>query len=281
MAAIDSPQFAGRAHRRARHARQVLVAQEEVLYRDSSRLAGRHRNLDTLLGLDGLVNAVAPFSPFGQPAGELIDDHDFAVAHHVLAFEEILAIDDDRLLDVLVDVDHAHRVERRRLLHHADFLPPLFGQLSLLLLVLVLVIVVLDELLDDRRAPLVTFDGELLFLGGQGADDQRRAGLVDQNAVGLVDQGEMGVALNRLFVGRDVTLSQHPTEHVRLPLGDAPEQQAVAEKIEAELLRRSIGDVAGVGLAPLRLRHLRFDHADAQAEQLVDRRIHSASRRAR
>ena len=199
---------------------QVLVTQEEVLHRDLRRLAGGDRDLDPLLGFDGLVDAVAPFSPLGQAAGEFVDDHDFAVADHVLAVEEILAIDDDRLLDVLVDVDHADRVQGGRFRQQADFLSPLASQFGLLLLVLVLVVVVLDELLDDRCAPLVALDRQLLLFGGQGADDQRRAGLVDQNAVGLIDQGEIGVALHRLFVGRRVALAQHPAEQVGLPLGD-------------------------------------------------------------
>ena len=66
VAAIDSPQLAGRAHRRAGHARQVLVAEEEVLHGDPRRLAGGHGDLDALLGLDGLVDAVAPLAAFGQ-----------------------------------------------------------------------------------------------------------------------------------------------------------------------------------------------------------------------
>ena len=112
VAAVDSPQLAGRAHRRAGHAGQLLVAQEEVLHRDPRRLAGGHGHLDALLGLDGLMDAVAPFAAFGQPAGELVDDHDLAVADHVLPVEMILAVDQDRPLDVLVDVDHADGVHR-------------------------------------------------------------------------------------------------------------------------------------------------------------------------
>ena len=114
MAAVDSPQLAGRAHRRAGHAGQVLVAEEEVLHGDPRGLAGGDGDLDALLGLDGLVDAVAPLAALGQPAGELVDDHDLAVADHVLPVEVVLAVDQDRPLDVLVDVDHADGVQRRR-----------------------------------------------------------------------------------------------------------------------------------------------------------------------
>ena len=145
VAAVDPPQLAGRTHRRAGHARQVLVAEEEVLHGDPRRLAGLHGDFDALLGLDGLVDAVAPFAALGQPAGELVDDHDLAVADDVLPVEMVLAIDQDRPLDVLVDVDHADGVHLRRLGQQADLLPALARQLHGLLLVVVLVVLVLDE----------------------------------------------------------------------------------------------------------------------------------------
>ena len=189
-------------HRRARHAGQLLVAEEEVLHGDPRRLARGHGHLDALLGLDRLVDAVAPLAALGQPAGELVDDHDLAVADDVLPVEVILAVDLDRPLDVLVDVEHADRVHGLGLGQHADLLAALAGQLDRLLLVVVLVVLVLDELVDHRGAPLVALDGQLLLLGRQGADDQRRAGFVDQDAVGLVDQGEVRLALDRFLVGR-------------------------------------------------------------------------------
>ena len=58
---------------------------------------------DAFLGLDRLVNARPPLAAFGQAAGELVDDHDLAVADHVLPVEKHLAADFDRPLDVLVD----------------------------------------------------------------------------------------------------------------------------------------------------------------------------------
>ncbi len=135
----------------------------------------------------------------------------------------------------------------------------------------IFVIVVLDEFADDRRAPLVTFHRQAFLLGRQGTDDQRRAGLVDQNAVGLVDQGEVGIALDRVFIGHGGALAQHAAQQIALPFADPPQQQPVTEKIEAELLRRAVSDVAGVGLAPLRLRHLRLHHAHAHPQGFVNR----------
>ena len=115
VAAIDLAQFAGRIHGRARHAGQVLVAEEEVLDGHAGRLPGGHGDLDPFLGLDRLVHALAPLAAFGQPAGELVDDHHLAVADDELPVARVLAIDHDRLLDVVVDVDHADGVHGLRL----------------------------------------------------------------------------------------------------------------------------------------------------------------------
>ena len=45
----------------------------------------------------------------------------------------------------------------------------------------------------------------------------------------------------------------------------------VAQVVEAELVVGAVGDVAGVGLAPLRVVQAGHDHAHAQAQELVDR----------
>ena len=112
VAAIDPPQLGRRVDRRAGHAGQLVVAEEEVLDRDPRGLPGLHGHLDALLGLDGLVQAVAPLAAFGQAAGELVDDHDLAVADDVLPVELVLAIHEHRPLDEVVHVDHADGVQR-------------------------------------------------------------------------------------------------------------------------------------------------------------------------
>ena len=116
---------------------------------------------------------------------------------------------------------------------------------------------------------LVAFHFQLLLFGRQGADDQRRAGFVDEDAVGLVDQGEEGGALHGLFA-RFAAMAQHSAQEIALAFGDPPQQEAIAEEIEAELLGRAVGHVALVGLAALVLRHLRLDHAHRHAQGAVD-----------
>jgi hypothetical protein len=70
--------------RRAGHPGQLLVEAEVVLKGD--RREGDELLLDrhALLGLDRLVEALGPAATLHDPAGELVDDLDLAVDHHVL-----------------------------------------------------------------------------------------------------------------------------------------------------------------------------------------------------
>ena len=88
---VDLPQLAAAGRRRAGHAAQPLVPQKQILHGDPRRLVRRERDLDAFLRLDRLVNAGPPLPPLGQPAREFVDDHDLAVANHVVPIEEHLA----------------------------------------------------------------------------------------------------------------------------------------------------------------------------------------------
>ncbi len=112
---------------------------------------------DAFLGLDGLVDAGPPLAAFAEPARELVDDHDFAVADHVLAVEEHLAGHFDRPLDVLVDRGERHAVHRRRLGKLAHAPPAGERQLDRLVLVVVFVVLVLDELRRHFGRPAIRF----------------------------------------------------------------------------------------------------------------------------
>ena len=103
-----------------------------------------------------------------------------------------------------------------------------------------------DHLLGEAGEGVVGVGGLL----GPAGDDQRRPRLVDQDVVDLVDDPEDVLALHALL---------ERARHV------------VAQVVEAELGVGPVGDVGGVHLAPLRRGHLRLDHADRDAEQVVDR----------
>ena len=68
-----------------------------------------------------------------------------------------------------------------------------------------------------------------------------------------------------------LAMAQHAAQKVALALGNPPQQQAVAEEVEAELLGRAVGHVALVVLAAVVPRHLRLDHAHGHAQGAVDR----------
>ncbi len=114
-----------------------------------------------------------------------------------------------------------------------------------LVAVLVLLLGAFREVRDDAVTAVV--DVGVLFRGAR--DDERRAGLVDEDRVDLVD--------DRVDVA--------PLDHA-LEL----ELHVVAQVVEAELVVRPVGDVAGVGLLALVVEEAVLDAADRQAEEAVD-----------
>ena len=255
-ATIDAPKLSGRVDGRAGHAGQIRVAEEVVLHRDSCGLAGGRRDLDARLGLDRLVDAVAPLAALAQPAGELVDDHDLSVADDVLAVADVFPTDDDRPLDVLEEVRHADGRESLRFVDPAHPAPALFREPSGPLPVVVFVVLILDEILGCLGRPAVAGRIRLSRLAGSG-DDQRGSRLVDEDAVGLVDDGQKGLAVDRLLVRSGGRASRH----LGAALASPAQQEPVAEEVEPELLGRAVGDVAGVSLASLGRRHLRLNRA--------------------
>ena len=70
--------------RRTGHAGELLVEAEVVLERDRRERLVLLLDLDALLRLDRLVEALAPAAAFHDPAGELVDDLHLAVLDHVV-----------------------------------------------------------------------------------------------------------------------------------------------------------------------------------------------------
>ena len=249
---------------RAGHARQLLVLAEVVLEGDGGERLVLALDLHLLLGLDRLVQPVAPAPARHQAAGELVHDHDAAVLDHVVHVEAeqrvrpqpLLHVVEQRHVDRVVEAAGVrHQAMREHLLRlgHAGL-----GERHRLVLLVDDVVAGLLELLAilgldvalrggaalqarDDAIDLVVEVGGLL---GRARDDERRPGLVDEDAVDLVDHREVVPAL-----------------HHRLEV----ELHVVAEVVEPELVVGAVGDVGPVGHLPLLVVELVLDDADAHA----------------
>ena len=98
---------------RAGHAAELRVHAEVVLDGDGGERLVLALDLHALLRLDRLVQPVRPAPARHEAAGELVDDDDLAVLHHVVdvALEERVRL--QRLRDVVQGVDLARVVEVR------------------------------------------------------------------------------------------------------------------------------------------------------------------------
>ena len=223
-------------------------------------------DLDAFLGLDRLVQAVAPAASRHEAAGELVNDDDAAVLDHVLHVEPVVDVRAQRLLHVveqrhvgrivqpaglhamrhqLLGLGHAGFGQRRRLvLFVDDVVARRFEAVAILALGLALVHFAARQLRDDA----VDFVIEVgrLFRGAR--DDQRRARFVDQDAVDFIDDREVMATLH------------HRTEI---------ELHVVAQVVEAELVVRAVSDVAAVSDLALLIVQVVLNHADGHAEEAI------------
>ena len=252
---VDLPELVGLGHGRAGHAADFLIELEEVLQGDRGQRLVLFLDADALLGLDGLVQAVAPVAARHEAPGELVDDHHLAlvvddVVH--VALVEIVG-----LQGVVDQVRPFHVTGRVKALHASQMLGcanALVGEMCRVLLLVDLEVRVFLQLPRDAVGLRVPRHVVVRRPG----DDERRAGLVDEDVVHLVDDGEVQGPLYLLHV-----LVVH-----RVVAGGQP--HVVAEVVEAELVVRAVGDVAGVGLLPLGGIHLALDRAHGQAQRHVE-----------
>jgi hypothetical protein len=186
----------------------------------------------------------------------LVDDEHLAVHDDVLL---VLAVELARLQGV-VEVAHQRGVDRLVEVVDAelvlDLLDARLGDRDGALLLVDLVVDVAHQPRDDPGELGVP----LRRLVGRTADDQRCARLVDEDGVDLVDDGEVVAALHQL--------------------GRAP-RHVVAQVVEAELVVRAVGDVAGVRRRRTSGRSLARMTPTSRPRKRWTRPIHSASRRAR
>ena len=181
---VDAGELGGFGVGGAGHARQLLVHAEVVLEGDRRVGLALVLDLHALLGFHRLVQAVAPAAAFHEPAGELVDDDDLAVLHHVVDVELVDHVRAQRVLHH-VQVFHVVRrvqvVDAEQLLGRDDALVAEHHRARLL--VERVVLGALDQARDD---PVHAAELLGVVVDGPG-DDERRARLVDQDRVDLVD----------------------------------------------------------------------------------------------
>ena len=97
---VDLVELLGLGHRRAGHAGQLVVEAEVVLERDRGQGHALALDAQALLGLDRLVEALAPAPAGHLAAGELVDDDDLAVLDDVVAVALVQRVGAERLLEV-------------------------------------------------------------------------------------------------------------------------------------------------------------------------------------
>ena len=267
---VDLVELLGLGHRRAGHAGQLVVEPEVVLEGDRGHGHALALDAEPLLGLDRLVEALAPAATGHLAPGELVDDHDLAVLDDVVAIALVEGVRPERLLEMAGQprIGVVHVLDAEPALHLLD---ALLGRGDRLVLevddVVAAFFLALGPLLEPRHE---AGEGEVEVrrLLGLAADDQRRPRLVDEDVVDLVDDREAALALDPL-----VELQDH----------------VVAEVVEPELVVGAVRHVGGIRLGALDraqvdqpfvagriagLEHVRGvvgDHPDADAEEVIDR----------
>jgi len=247
---VDLKELVGLGRRRAGHAGELLVQAEIVLEGDRGQRRVLGLDGDVLLGFQRLVQALRIAPARHHAAGELVDDHHFVVADDVVLVAGEQRMRAQRLIDVMDQRDVMGVIEIALFQYSGlaqQFLDMIVARFRQCHGALLLVDLVIGR--DEARQNLVDRDIEIRLVVERAGDDQRRAGFVDQDRVDLVDDREMVAALAHL---RDVVF------HV------------VAEIVEAELVVRAVGDVAGIGALALLVVEPVHDDADGQAEEVVE-----------
>jgi len=207
---------------RTGHAGELVVHAEVVLEGDRGEGARLVLDLHPLLGLDRLVQTLAPAPARHEAPGELVDDHDLAVLDDVVAVPLVERLGLERLIEVARhrEVVVEQVVDPEPALH---LVGPGLADRNLPEL-LVEDVVLLNLQTWDEPRELDVLVGR--FLGRPG-DDQRRPCLVDEDVVDLVHDREEVAALDALAQVDD---------------------EVVAQVVESELVVRAVGDIRGVGL---------------------------------
>ncbi len=241
--AIDLLELIGFGIGGASHAGQLGVKAEVVLEGNRRHGLVFGLNGDAFLGFHRLVQAFAPAPPGHQAAGEFIDDHDFAVLHHIVLITEIQVVGAQGCIQVMHQRDIGRVIQagtwrnQPQLRQNAlGAFMPLLGQEHLMRLFINRKVARLDNalaganvffafLLGERWHHLVNGHIQVGLIFGLTADDQRRARLINEDGIHLIDNGVIEAALDPVS-----GLINH----------------VVAQVVKAEFVVGAVGDVGAV-----------------------------------
>ncbi len=253
--AVDVAEFLRFRRRSTGHPGQLVVHAEIVLEGDRGECLVLGLDLHLLLGFECLVLPFGVAAARHHATGKLVDDDDLAVSHDIVLVAREQFVGLERVVDVVND-RHVLDVVERLAFQQARLTQHVFEFLGAVLREVGRALLFVDLVVFRRQARNELVDGvvEVGTVVKRPGDDERRACFVHQNRVHFVDDREEVAALHHL--GAFVL-------HV------------VAQIIEAELVVRRIGDVAGIGVAALLVGEAVDDNACGHAEEAVDAAHHA------
>ena len=181
---VDLEELVGLGRRRAGHAGELVVEPEIVLEGDRGQRLVLGLDLHVLLRLERLVEPFRVAPARHHAAGELVDDHHFAVADDVILVALEQSMGPKRLVH-MVDEGRIVSVVEVALLQEAHLAQKLLHLLGAVLgqghgpLLLVEVVIALGEARND----LVDRKVEIRTVVERARDDEGRARLVDQDRI--------------------------------------------------------------------------------------------------
>ena len=256
---VNLREFRRFGFRRAGHAGEFRIHAEVVLEGNGGKGLRLILHPHAFLGFHRLMKAVAPAPPRHQTPGELVDDHHLAILNDVISIHLIERVRPQRLLHVVVHLDHRGVVEildAEQLLHLMD---ALFGKRHRALLFIdgeiarialhAGLIGIVDFAFLQKRNDGVRADELVGGAFGRSRDNEWGARFIDEDRIDLIHDGIGVFALDAILQAK---------LHV------------VAEVIEAEFVVRAVGNVAAVRFLALPVAQVMNDDAYRHAQKAVN-----------
>ena len=219
-------------------------------------------NVDALLRLDTLMQAISPATAIENTAGEGVDNSDTTLVTTGTTDDGVILIKGKQLLG-LDSVRHiwspGTRSIRGRLKETRNseriltILVALLIQNNILILLINLIVQSLLQSVGQGIGNLVLIGRSWNLLG----NDEWRPSLVNENGIGLINNAEaLELARSGTRCGEDGLLRA--------------ESQMITQVIKTKLGIGNVHHVARICLATFRLRHTALDQANTKAEEAMD-----------